>query len=647
MQYSISWARLIRGVAVFSVALCVVLCCRGAATAAPALEYGSDAKVPPGAVRSVRATLTNDYKIDSLISGYKWTPTTITYSFYEDSVFGGAYYGTETNVREVSEAVKNNCRLIFAWYQTVINVTFVEVEESVSNVGLIRIMDSDNPGYAYAYYPFGNTMMSVAGDVHLKTTYDRLGDTNGFQHQPGQHGFVSLIHEIGHAMGLKHPHDSSPNLPAGEDTHTNTVMSYQFYGNSPGTLMAYDIKALQALYGVRDHRVSDTIYLFTRGALDQYSISGAVSLDPSGPTKQTIWDNGGYNSIDLSGIAASGSGYRLDLKPMGWLSTNDAFQTTYYTVGTSVGRDVAINRVVNSSGSDTIYANSAANLFAGYSPGRSVGNDVIFDATGTDVIDLSSYGASAVTQVTAGNDLRLELGGDGSITLKNYVVSGDRPTIQFVAGVTTMIVGDATVTEGDSGTKLLSIPVALSAPASGAISVDFATSDETATAGSDYVATSGTLSFAPGEASKIISITINGDTAVESDETLRVTLSNAVGAVSVVDSFGIGTLSNDDSPNQPPVAFASFSAASMRIPATVTMFGAGSVDPDGSIVSYDWDFGDGSSGSGATVAHIYASAGTFNVTLTVTDDDGASGTTSFSLSPSDSNNMLPEAVPTA
>jgi PKD repeat protein len=55
----------------------------------------------------------------------------------------------------------------------------------------------------------------------------------------------------------------------------------------------------------------------------------------------------------------------------------------------------------------------------------------------------------------------------------------------------------------------------------------------------------------------------------------------------------------------------------------VVFDGSGSYDPDGQIVSYEWDFGDGTSGSGVTVSHIYEVGGTFTATFTVTDDQGA------------------------
>ena len=74
--------------------------------------------------------------------------------------------------------------------------------------------------------------------------------------------------------------------------------------------------------------------------------------------------------------------------------------------------------------------------------------------------------------------------------------------------------------------------------------------------------------------------------------------------------------------NQPPVADANGPYSAM-VGDTVAFDGTGSSDPDGNIVSYSWDFGDGSTGTGPNPTHAYATAGTFNVTLTVTDDNNA------------------------
>ena len=75
--------------------------------------------------------------------------------------------------------------------------------------------------------------------------------------------------------------------------------------------------------------------------------------------------------------------------------------------------------------------------------------------------------------------------------------------------------------------------------------------------------------------------------------------------------------------NQPPQASFTISAANGTAPLSVT-FESTSSDPDGVIVSHDWDFGDGSTAQGDEVTHVYQSAGAYTVTLTVTDDRGAS-----------------------
>ena len=80
-------------------------------------------------------------------------------------------------------------------------------------------------------------------------------------------------------------------------------------------------------------------------------------------------------------------------------------------------------------------------------------------------------------------------------------------------------------------------------------------------------------------------------------------------------------------PNQPPTALFTFSPKNPLVNEEITFDASASTDPDGSIVSYEWDFGDGNTGSGKIVTHSYPSAGDYTVTLTVTDDKGAKDTT--------------------
>jgi len=109
-----------------------------------------------------------------------------------------------------------------------------------------------------------------------------------------------------------------------------------------------------------------------------------------------------------------------------------------------------------------------------------------------------------------------------------------------------LVIDDVRRFEGNSGSTGFNFTVTLAAPLGVPVMVDYATSDGTAAAGSDYVATSGTLTFAPGETTKAVVVSVIGDTVFEADETFLVTLSNVVGSV-IVDGVGLGTILNDDS----------------------------------------------------------------------------------------------------
>ena len=106
-------------------------------------------------------------------------------------------------------------------------------------------------------------------------------------------------------------------------------------------------------------------------------------------------------------------------------------------------------------------------------------------------------------------------------------------------------IDDATVTEGNTGTVAATFTVTLSAASTQTITVDYATADGTATAGSDYQAASGTLTFAPGETSKTITVLVNGDRLAEPNETFFVNLSSPTNAT-IADGQGVGTIVDDE-----------------------------------------------------------------------------------------------------
>src|SRR5262249_28336041 len=108
-------------------------------------------------------------------------------------------------------------------------------------------------------------------------------------------------------------------------------------------------------------------------------------------------------------------------------------------------------------------------------------------------------------------------------------------------------INDVTLAEGNTGVTNATFTVSLNRTATQAVSVDWATADGTATAGSDYTAAGGTLIFNPGETSKTVTVAVSGDTDLESDETFFVNLSNA-GTTALADGQGQATVRDDDTP---------------------------------------------------------------------------------------------------
>ena len=130
---------------------------------------------------------------------------------------------------------------------------------------------------------------------------------------------------------------------------------------------------------------------------------------------------------------------------------------------------------------------------------------------------------------------------DGALTAAE-VAALDR-----LPGATTpsLFINDVTLNEGNGGTTNATFTVSLSPSSQQTITVNYATANGTATAGSDYTAKTGTLTFAPGITTQTVTVAVAGDTALEGNETFTVNLSNA-GATPIIDAQGVGTIINDD-----------------------------------------------------------------------------------------------------
>ncbi len=134
---------------------------------------------------------------------------------------------------------------------------------------------------------------------------------------------------------------------------------------------------------------------------------------------------------------------------------------------------------------------------------------------------------------------------------------------------------DVTVTEGNSGTVNATFQVKLSAPSSQPVSVTFNTANRTASAGTDYVGTSGTVTFDPGETTKTITVVVDGNNTLELDKTFVVNLTSATNAF-IADGQGVGTIVNDD--GQLPETLANISSRGGVLTGNNVMIGGFIVD---------------------------------------------------------------------
>jgi Calx-beta domain len=258
-------------------------------------------------------------------------------------------------------------------------------------------------------------------------------------------------------------------------------------------------------------------------------------------------------------------------------------------------------------------------------------------ASGT--VTIPKNQTSGAVQITVNDDALAE--DDETFTLNLSNATGGLPiddaqgvgTIQNDDADPTVSVASASVNEGDAGTTTLSLPVTLSGPSGREVDVDYATSDGTATAGSDYAATSGTLVFAAGETTKQVDVTVTGDFLNEGDETLTVTLTAPFNAdLDLGASAATGTITNDDA--GPELFLADASAAeggsgTTPLSFTVTMTPASAGD-----VTVDYATADGSAAAGSDYA---AATGTLTI---------LAGQTSGSITVDVTGDTVPEPAET-
>src|SRR6476619_5687931 len=202
-----------------------------------------------------------------------------------------------------------------------------------------------------------------------------------------------------------------------------------------------------------------------------------------------------------------------------------------------------------------------------------------------------------------------------TVPLPNVVIDtpSSTQTISDDDSSASFAIADVTAAEGNAGSATVSFAVTKTGSTGFTTSVNFATTDGTATvADGDYASTSGTLSFLPGDTTKNVDVTVNGDTKHETGETFTVDLSGAVNA-SIADNQGVGTITNDD--QVPDISVDDQVTAEGNSPATATMtFNVTRSNPSDQTVTVDYATNDGTA---TTADGDYAAA-----TGTVTFDPG-------------------------
>jgi len=388
--------------------------------------------------KSVAAT--GNQLIDGVISGAAWGGTGVTYAF---PTLASQYHYADpaelnNNFGAVSNAQKQAALFIMEKSSgsaandgfSVEGFTNLAFSAGNATSATLRFAQSDEASpTAYAYLPATH---DSAGDIWFSTDY--AGTINDYRKPvAGNYAWHTLVHELGHALGLKHGHetDGFGATPDAFNSVEYTVMTYNgFVGDNasgyayeqfgaPQTFMMADIAALQHMYGA-DYGTNsgNTVYRWTPGSGKTY-VDGKVAIDPGGNRIfATIWDGGGKDTFDLT---AYRTGLKIDLRAGGFSmfsedqlaglggGPNDGYaRGNIFNALLHEGNLASlIEDVKAGSGNDRIVGNQVANELYGNG-----GNDSLFGKDGND----SLFGGAGSDKLNGGDGADRLTGGAGADT---------------------------------------------------------------------------------------------------------------------------------------------------------------------------------------------------------------------------------------
>jgi serralysin len=347
-----------------------------------------------------RDALLGDYKLGG---GNAGEALRVTYSFATPtSTWSAAYPDPLLAVTTVAltPAQQAAAREAMAQWSAVANIDFVEVQETEASVGVIRFARSDYLGGAFTYLIDNGT--PYGADIWFGTNFPGAAASL----EPGSYGYMGFVHEIGHALGLKHPHEPPRVMSGREDWLGGSLMSYHTFPGQPidepltaevfpDGPMAFDVDAIRFLYGKRAFATGNDTYRF----------------EPGERLFTTIVDDGGNDLLDWSNQAHPA---RIDLRigawsllgePFSWidgpLSAAGSFPGSLRTAFGTV-----IERANGGGGDDRITGNGAANELRG-----GAGDDVLLGLAGDDLL-LGQTGDDQLLGLEGRDELRGGAGAD-------------------------------------------------------------------------------------------------------------------------------------------------------------------------------------------------------------------------------------------